>query len=69
MLEDVLEWATNIGYPGYANAAIDEIFNTWVLNVMFAKVAAGAVSPEEGLREADATCKRIFAKWKAKGLV
>ena len=69
MLEDVLDWATNVGYPGHANAAIDEIFNTWVLNTMFAKAAAGAVSPEEALREADAACKRIFAKWKGKGLV
>ena len=69
VLEDVLSWATNVGYPGYANAAIDEIFNTWVLNVMFARVASGAVSPEEGLKEADVACKRIFAKWKEKGLV
>ncbi len=69
VLEDVLEWATNVGYPGYANAAIDEIFNTWVLNVMFAKAASGAATPEEAIKEADAACKRIFAKWKAKGLV
>jgi multiple sugar transport system substrate-binding protein len=69
VLDDVLNWATNVGYPGYANAAIDEIFGTWVLNVMFAKAASGSVSPEEALKEADAACKRIFAKWKDKGLV
>jgi len=69
VLEDVLSWATNVGYPGYANAAIDEIFSTWVLNVMFAKAASGAMSPEEALREADAASRRIFAKWKEKGLV
>jgi multiple sugar transport system substrate-binding protein len=69
VLEDVLSWATNVGYPGYANAAIDEIFGTWVLNVMFAKAASGAASPEDALREADAAGKRIFAKWKEKGLV
>ena len=68
-LDDALNWTTNVGYPGNANAAIDEIFSTWVLNVMFAKAASGAVSPEEALREADATCKRIFAKWKEKGLM
>ena len=45
VLEDVLDWATNIGYPGYANAAIDEIYRTWVLNVMFAKAASGAAAP------------------------
>src|SRR5439155_11573667 len=53
VLDDVLNWATNVGYPGYANAAIDEIFNTWVLNVMFAKAASGAATPEEALKEAD----------------
>ena len=69
VLEDALEWATNVGYPGYANAAIDEIYGTWVLNVMFAKAASGSATPEEALKEADAACKRIFAKWKEKGLV
>ncbi len=69
VLEDVLEWATNVGYPGYSNAAIDEIFNTWVLNVMFAKAAAGKATPEDAIKEAEAASKRIFEKWKAKGLV
>ena len=69
VLDDVLNWATNVGYPGYANAAIDEIFGTWVLNVMFAKAASGAATPEEALREADAASRRIFGKWKEKGLV
>jgi multiple sugar transport system substrate-binding protein len=40
-----------------------------VLNVMFAKAATGAESPEDALKEADAACKRIFGKWKEKGLV
>jgi multiple sugar transport system substrate-binding protein len=69
VLDDVLDWATNVGYPGHANAAIDEIFNTWVLNVMFAKAAAGALTPEEALGEADAACRRIFSRWKGSGLV
>ena len=69
VLEDVLNWATNVGYPGYANAAIDEIFGTWVLNVMFAKAASGAATPEAALDEADVACRRIFGKWKEKGLV
>ena len=30
VLADALDWATNVGYPGYANAAIGEIFSTWV---------------------------------------
>ena len=69
VLDDVLEWATNVGYPGYSNAAVDEMFGTWVLNVMFAKAAAGKATPEEALSEADTASKRIFAKWKEKGLI
>jgi len=69
VLEDVLDWATNVGYPGYANAAIDETFNTWVINTMFAKAATGAETPEDALKAAEAQCQRIFEKWKEKGKV
>ncbi len=68
-LGDVLTWATNVGFPGYSNAAIDEIFNTWVIPTMFAKAAKGVLSPEDAIKEAEAACKRIFAKWKEKGMV
>ncbi len=37
VLDDVLDWATNIGYPGYANAAGSEIFSTWLISTMFRK--------------------------------
>ena len=69
VLDDVLDWATNVGFPGYANAAIDETFNTWVINTMFAKVATGSESIEDALKVADAQCKRIWAKWKEKGKI
>lgn len=69
VLSDVLDWATNVGYPGYANAAIDEIFNTWVLNTMFAKAATGAETPEDALKAATAQCERIWAKWQEKGKI
>ncbi len=69
VLEDVLSWATNIGYPGYANAAIDEIHQKWILNVMFAKAAQGALSPEDAVKEAEAECKRIWEKWRERKLI
>jgi len=69
VLSDVLDWATNVGYPGYANAAIDETFNTWVVNTMFAEAAVGAQKPEDALARAEKKCKRIFAKWRDKGKV
>ena len=69
VLADVLDWATNVGYPGYANAAEDEIFNTWVLNTMFAKAATNTETPENAIKAADEQCRRIFDKWREKGLI
>ncbi|HEX9163014.1 MAG TPA: extracellular solute-binding protein [Thermoanaerobaculia bacterium] len=63
VLGNVLEWATNVGYPGYATAAIDEAFNTFVLPTMFAKAARDEMKPEEAVRAADTELKRIWAKW------
>jgi multiple sugar transport system substrate-binding protein len=63
VLGDVLDWATNVGYPGYATAAIDEAFNTFVLPTMFAKAARDELSPEDAVKAADAELRRIFAKW------
>jgi multiple sugar transport system substrate-binding protein len=69
VLADATKWATNVGYPGYANAAVDEIFITWVLNTMFAKASSGAASPQDAIKEADQKCRAIFAKWHERKLV
>ena len=69
VLEDVLDWATNVGYPGYATPAIDEVFSTWVINTMFAEAAVGAESPEDALARAHKKCEGIWAKWKEKGKI
>ncbi len=63
VLGTVLDWATNVGYPGYATAAIDEVFSTFQLPTMFAKVARDELSPEEAAAAAERELKRIFAKW------
>lgn len=64
VLGSVLNWATNVGYPGYATAAIDEVFNTFVIPTMFAKAARDEMTPEAAVKAADEECRRIFAKWK-----
>jgi len=69
VLEDVLSWATNIGYPGYANAGIDEIYQKWIIPVMFAKAAQGVLSPEDSVKEASTECKRIWDKWRERKLL
>ena len=69
VIANAVDWATNVGYPGYANAAIGEIFSTWVVNTMFAKASTGNMSPEDAVKEADAKCKAIVKKWKEKKLL
>jgi len=64
VLSTALEWATNVGFPGYATAAIDEVFNTFVIPTMFARVAREEVTPEEAAKAAEVELRRIFAKWK-----
>ena len=62
VLTNVLDWATNVGYPGSATAAIDEVFNTFVIPTMFAKVARDELSAEEAAKAADQEVRRIFEK-------
>ena len=64
VLGNVLDWATNVGYPGYATAAIDEAFTTWVLPTMFAKVARGDETPENAAAAAHKEYQRIFDRFK-----
>ena len=69
VLSDVLDLATNVGYPGYSNATIDEAFNTWVINTMFAKAATGSETPENAFKQAETAMKAIWAKWQDRNLV
>ena len=69
VLEDVLDWATNVGYPGHSTAAIADTFNTWVLNTMFAQAATGAETPEDALDRTESAMKAIWAKWKERNMI
>jgi len=69
VLTDALEWATNVGYPGYSNAAVDEGYSTWALNTMFARAATGSMSPEDAVQEAEKKYQAIWAKWKERKLI
>jgi multiple sugar transport system substrate-binding protein len=69
VLDDVSEWTTNLGYPGNANAAIDEIFSNWLVSKMFAEVAKGKMTPDEAMLAADGEVKAVFEKWRHAGKV
>jgi len=63
------KYTANIGFPGYSNAAIDEIFNTFLIPQMFAQVAQDKMTPAEAAKSAEHDMKAIFAKWRKLGKI
>ena len=62
---DADKWTVNVGYPGYANAAIDEIWKDWLIPKMFADAASGRLTPEAALDLYSEQATQIFKKWRA----
>jgi len=56
--------ATPASRTGFSNAAVDEIFNTFLIPQMFAEVAQGKEKPADAARAAERQMKTIFAKWR-----
>ena len=69
VFKDVSEWTVNVGFPGYANAAIDETFGKFILPKMFAQAAAGKLTPEDALEQGYKEVKQIYDTWSAKGKI
>jgi spermidine/putrescine-binding protein len=69
LLKDAEPWSVNIGYPGPANTAEGEVFNTFIIPNMFAKAARGEMSPKDAVAWGEAQITPIFQKWRAAGLV
>jgi multiple sugar transport system substrate-binding protein len=67
ILAEAESWSTNVGYPGYANAAMDEVFNQTFVPRMFAAAARGEMTPEDAVKRAEAEMKPIFDKWRERG--
>jgi multiple sugar transport system substrate-binding protein len=59
-------YTTNVGHPGYSNAAIDEVFNKFLIPQMFARVARDEMSADEATRAAHREISKIFNKWRAR---
>ena len=54
----------NVGYPGFSNAAMDEVFNKFLIPQMFAEVAQGKRTPDDAARAYQREIGRIFAAWR-----
>jgi multiple sugar transport system substrate-binding protein len=63
------KYTHNVGYPGYSNAAIDEMFNKYLIPQMFADVSQGKKTAEQSVADTNAQMKQIWAKWKAQGKI
>ncbi|MFF5158177.1 ABC transporter substrate-binding protein [Streptomyces sp. NPDC000348] len=62
-------WTADIGYPGPPSPAVGEVVTGFVLPHMMARAAQGRQSPAESAAQAEAEVEKIFAKWRARGLV
>ena len=69
LLKDSESWSTTVGHPGPANAAIGEIFSTFVIPKMMARAAKGELSAKDAVAEAEVEIKAIFGRWRSRGLV
>jgi multiple sugar transport system substrate-binding protein len=58
------KYTKNVGYPGFSNAAMDEVFNKFLIPQMFAQAAQGKMSAADAVRAADREVKAIFDKWR-----
>jgi multiple sugar transport system substrate-binding protein len=63
------KYTHNVGYPGFSNAAMDEMFNKFLIPQMFAQVAQGKLTPAEAASAAQRDIGKIFAKWRARGKI
>jgi multiple sugar transport system substrate-binding protein len=63
------EWTTNLGHPGYANGAVDEVVRASIISQMFAAAARGEMTAEEAVKAAEAKIKPIYEKWREQGKI
>jgi multiple sugar transport system substrate-binding protein len=58
------KYTTNAGHPGFSNAAVGEIFDSFLIPQMVAQVAQDKMKASDAARAADHEFKKIFKKWK-----
>ena len=69
VLADVPATLTNLGDPGYSNAATDEVRGNRILSTMFARAAIGETTPREAMDQAARAVEPIFDKWRDAGKI
>jgi len=63
------KYTYNVGYPGFTNAAVSEVFATFLIPQMFAQVAQKKMTAADAASAADQQFKKVFAKWRKAGKI
>jgi multiple sugar transport system substrate-binding protein len=63
------KYTHNIGYPGTTNAAVDEVFSTFLIPNMFAQVSQGKLTAAQSVASTKAQVNAIYKKWAARGKI
>jgi len=69
LLKTAEDWTAWLGYPGYANPAISEIYQSHLISSMMASVARGKKEPKEAVEDTADEMRAIFDKWRERGMV
>lgn len=59
----------NLGYPGHTNAAVQEVWDRYLIPAMFARVAQGRTTAAESVRATVREMKVIWSQWRAAGKI
>jgi multiple sugar transport system substrate-binding protein len=62
------DFSYNVGYPGYTNPAVDEVFSTFLIPQMYAEAARGA-DAQEAVDKAEQQINAIYDKWRGQGKI
>lgn len=63
------EYTRNLGYPGYANAAVQDVFDAYLIPRMFAEVAQGRMTAADSVRATATQMRAIWRRWRNAGKV
>ena len=63
------KYTHNIGWPGTVNPAMDEVFSTFLIPQMFARVSQGKMSAGDSVSGTISQIKKIYKKWEDRGKI
>jgi multiple sugar transport system substrate-binding protein len=68
ILADFQDFSFNVGYPGYTNPAVDEVFSTFLIPQMYAEAARGG-DAQAAVDKAEQQINAVYDKWRGLGKI